>query len=79
MKKISSCLGKTRIMNCGMEATCIAYRGTHDIDVQFEEGTIVEHKSKVSFVRGQIGMKGKKRVIKCQKKENVEKKKQKIF
>ncbi len=48
-------------MNCGMEATCIAYRGTHDIDVQFEDGTIVEHKSKVSFVRGQIGMKGKKK------------------
>ena len=61
MKKISSCLGETRIMNCGMEATCIAYRGTHDIDVQFEDGTIVEHKSKVSFVRGQIGKKGKKK------------------
>ena len=60
MKKISSCLGETRIMNCGMEATCIAYRGTHDIDVQFEDGTIVEHKSKYHLLEDKLVRKVKK-------------------
>ena len=41
-------------MNNGMNATCIAYRGALDIDIQFEDGTIVEHKQMSSFTRGQI-------------------------
>ncbi len=46
--------GKTRIMNCGMPATVISYKTANDIDVQFEDGTIVLHKSKDSFLKGAI-------------------------
>jgi hypothetical protein len=44
--------GETRIMNCGMKATIIAYRGATDIDVQFEDGTIVRNKNYHNFVNG---------------------------
>ena len=54
IKAKASCLGETRLMNCGMNATCIAYRGSKDIDVQFEDGTIVEHREKRSFINGEI-------------------------
>ena len=37
-----------------MFATCIAFRSTRDIDVQFEDGTIVKHKSSSSFRDGKI-------------------------
>ena len=47
-------LGETRMMNCGMEATIIRYNGVHDIDVRFEDGTVVEHKSYSKFKRGNI-------------------------
>ena len=49
-----SCEGETRLMNNGMNATCIAYRNSEDIDVQFEDGTIVEHKVKSAFYAGAI-------------------------
>lgn len=49
-----SCLGQTRTMNCGMDATCIAYRGALDIDVQFADGTVITGKSKDNFLRGRI-------------------------
>ena len=41
-------------MNNGMKATCIAYRLAKDMDVQFEDGTIVEHVQKVHFDKGTI-------------------------
>ena len=47
-------LGETRMMNCGMEATIIRYGGATDIDVRFEDGTIVEHKSYAPFKKGEI-------------------------
>ena len=47
-------LGETRMMNCGMEATIIRYGGSTDIDVCFEDGAIVEHKSYGNFKRGVI-------------------------
>ena len=47
-------LGETRMMNCGMEATIIRYNGVHDIDVRFEDGTVVEHKSYSKFKKGGI-------------------------
>ena len=50
-----SCLGITIEQKCGMKATCIAYRNARDIDIQFEDGTIVEHKNKAEFIRGEIG------------------------
>ena len=52
--KARSIEGETRTMNCGMKATCVAYRGIKDIDVQFEDGTLIEHRDKYSFFRGCI-------------------------
>lgn len=49
-----SCEGETKLMNNGMNATCIKYRNSEDIDIQFEDGTIVEHKTKSCFVNGSI-------------------------
>ena len=59
--KNSSCAGITRVMNNGMSATCIAYRGCSDIDIEFEDGTIVCHKQKSKFLNGTIGHPNKKR------------------
>lgn len=42
-------LGETRTMHCGLKATIIAYRKSHDIDVQFETGEIRHHTNYHSF------------------------------
>ena len=42
-------LGETRMMKCGMKATIIRYGGATDIDVRFEDGTVVEHKAYGEF------------------------------
>ena len=47
-------LGETRMMNCGMEATIIQYKNAMDIDVRFEDGAVVEHKTYNSFKKGEI-------------------------
>ena len=47
-------LGETWMMNCGMEATIIRYGGYNDIDVRFEDGTVVKHKSYSKFQKGGI-------------------------
>ena len=47
-------LGETRMMNCGTEATIIRYGGATDIDVRFEDGTMIEHKIYDNFKRGVI-------------------------
>lgn len=49
-----NCLGETRMMNCGMKATIIRYGKYSDIDVRFEDGTVVEHKGYSAFKRGEI-------------------------
>ena len=54
-KLIVSCIGETRTMNNGQKCTCIAYRNNRDLDVQFEDGTIVTNKRKQHFVEGKIG------------------------
>ena len=36
-------VGETRVMKCGMEATIIRYEGATEIDVRFEDGTVVKH------------------------------------
>ena len=46
--------GETRMMNCGMEATIIRYEKYTDIDVCFEDGTMVEHKAYNAFKKGEI-------------------------
>ena len=46
--------GETRIANNGQKMTIVAYRGSEDIDVKFEDGTVVTGKAYSSFVRGCI-------------------------
>lgn len=47
-------LGETRMMNCGMEAAIIRYGGATDIDVRFEDGTVVKHGVYGNFKKGEI-------------------------
>lgn len=47
-------IGISMMMNCGMKATIIAYRQYSDIDIQFEDGTIVKHKRIGNFRGGHI-------------------------
>jgi hypothetical protein len=47
-------IGEKRLMNCGMSATIIFYKNSHDIDVQFEDGMIVKHKEYRQFTNGTI-------------------------
>lgn len=45
-------LGETRKMNNGMVTTLIAYRNAEDIDVQFEDGTIIENITYYNWTQG---------------------------
>lgn len=47
--------GEKKMMLNGNEATIIAYRSAHDIDVQFSDGSITYHNSYSNFRRGKIG------------------------
>lgn len=47
-------IGETRVMKNGEKATIIAYRKAKDIDVQFEDGTIVTNKEYQNFKNGRI-------------------------
>ncbi len=47
-------LGKTNIASNGIKMTIVAYRNCNDIDVQFEDGVIVQHKTYDSFKNGCI-------------------------
>ena len=49
-----NCFGETRVMNCGMEATIIRYGSTRDIDVRFEDGTVVKHGVYGNFKKSEI-------------------------
>ena len=55
-EEIAKRLGETRTMNCGKKATIITYNDSHNIDVQFEDGTIVKHKNYGSFQIGKIAI-----------------------
>ena len=46
--------GETSVANNGQVMTIIAYRGTNDMDVQFEDGYMVHNKSYTAFKRGTI-------------------------
>ena len=67
-----NCFGETRMMNCRMEATIIRYGSTRNIDVRFEDGTVVEHKTYKAFKKGEIANQnikasrlGETRMMKC--------------
>lgn len=46
--------GETKVMHNGLKATIVACRNANDIDVRFEDGIVVEHKTTSSFTRGNI-------------------------
>ena len=45
---------ETKFMNNGMKATIITYRNAVDVDIKFEDGTIVTHKQYSNFKTGGI-------------------------
>lgn len=47
-------LGETIMSNCGQMMTIVRYKDVHDIDVEFEDGSIVTNRSYKSFKKGQI-------------------------
>ena len=47
-------LNEIREMSNGQTAKILSYRNADDIDIQFEDGTIVEHAKYLSFQRGHI-------------------------
>lgn len=49
-----SIVSQSEKMNCGMIATVIEDYGTHNITVEFEDGTIVEHRSRKEFYNRSI-------------------------
>ena len=54
MSKKDGRLGETRVNTNGEEMKIIRYGGVNDIDIQFEDGTIVEHRYYCSFLKGNI-------------------------
>ena len=53
MSKINR-IGETNIANNGQTMTIIEYRGFHDIDVQFEDGTVVKNTAYDKYKKVQI-------------------------
>jgi len=54
MKKRIGRIDEKNIANNGLVMTIIAYRDKDDIDLQFEDGTIVYNKNYFDFRKGQI-------------------------
>ena len=50
-------LGETKMMNCGMKATIIRYENADDINICFEDGKVVEHKTYRAFKKGILHIK----------------------
>lgn len=47
-------IGETNIASNGQKMTIIAYRSSIDIDIRFEDGTIVTNKTYSAFIKGQV-------------------------
>ena len=54
MRKLIDRIGDVAIANNGMKMRIIAYRGCHDIDIQFEDGTVIRNKYHRHFLYGKI-------------------------
>ena len=52
-------LGEQKVMNNGLRAMIIEYRKADDIDVKFEDNTIVKNKKYADFTIGNIGYPGR--------------------
>ena len=48
-------IGEQKIMKNGLLATIVGYRNNYDIDVEFEDGVVAQHKKYSLFVAGSIG------------------------
>ena len=48
-------LGKENVNSCGLRMKITGYRHASDIDITFEDGATVYHKSVYNFLRGEIG------------------------
>lgn len=48
------CIGETNIANNGMEMKIVGYRDATDIDVEFADGTIVNHVNYGAFRQGAV-------------------------
>ena len=68
-------IGEVRVMKCGKKAKLIADRGAHDIDVEFEDGTIIQHRDRVCFEKGTIAypttLMGQVKIMNCGLKATV--------
>lgn len=47
-------LGEEKMMNCGMTAKIVRYTNAKDIDVEFEDGTLITGKNYSEYIRGKI-------------------------
>ena len=47
-------IGEKRMMNCGMEAEIVKYRGVNDIDIRFADDTVIANKTYYNFLNGKI-------------------------
>lgn len=54
MSKLKNRIGETNRANNGLMMKIIVYHSAADIDVQFEDGTIVSHKTYYHFLKGKI-------------------------
>ena len=47
-------VGEEAVMNNGQKAKIVSYRDNSDIDIEFEDGTVVEHRAYYNFKKGKI-------------------------
>ena len=47
-------VGETNLANNGQQMKIVKYRSATDIDIQFEDGTVVEHKTYSAFKKGEV-------------------------
>ena len=59
--RIQNRVGETNINNKGFKMTIIEYRNARDIDIQFEDGTIIEHTTYAQFHQGTLSKKVRKK------------------
>lgn len=55
-------IGNIAISNSGMKMEVVAYRKYNDIDIVFEDGTLLEHVGYGSFIKGEVAYPAKKRI-----------------
>lgn len=53
-KVVKDHIGEESISSCGLRMTIIAFRNKMDLDVMFEDGVVVYHKSRANFLKGSV-------------------------